>query len=547
MTTAEPVFMPKDPEEAERWEHTRKRVRMFTGYGWERDLLEHLKTQLNATGLTNLGRPAQAIRLMPSTVHQLACTYDREPTIEYADEVPEGAQDGLTQLVNEAKFNQIAQRNNEYVIALNDNYVYVGWSPRKQRVVLRIVTPDCVVVKTAPTDASVILELREARVRTVGTKRQTFWDVWSVEDGGSFRILDGDDNDVTSQFPDVEVPKTWPYVDEGEPYIPWVVYHARDTGQAHDPYHWSELVEATNDVAVLWSLFFHCCRDASWSQKGVVDLELDGLTTIQSGGQTAGQIDTRPTSILKFRSVGDKNGTFGAFPAPMEPTKFAEAVLQYQRTAVSNIGINPADLERTEAAQSGYAIQLKRTAQRRMAARFEPQLREGDLELLRKMVLVRNAFGTGEKLPVDGITIRYNPIDISHDEREQEFAYDQGLMEAGLLDKIAWYRKLNPGTDDEQATMQLLRVAAINKAIETGGMVVSPDTADRIVNARGIIESALVSLNNGGRISEEQFAAMLAKVLEQLTVGLDEAPEQRGANRAPVEDEQTEDAPEPRA
>jgi hypothetical protein len=214
------------------------------------------------------------------------------------------------------------------------------------------------------------------------------------------------------------------------------------------------------------------------------------VSTVRTGERIAGQIDTQPNSILMFKSVGDRNGSAGSFPAPIEPTKFAEAVLLFQKTLLGNAGFHPADIERTTGAESGYAIQLKRSAQRRYALSFEPNFREGDLELIRKMCLVFNAHSTEPDLPTEGFAITYRPIEITPDELASDLEYNTKLVDAGMMDKIAWYQRINPGVSEEEATVALLRIAAINKAIESGGMVVSPDTADRIVNAVAAWERA---------------------------------------------------------
>lgn len=468
-----------DGEDGERWNHTRDRRAIMDG-DWTELLLTHLEQHLVATRRQNLGRPVVTVNLLHSVASQLAVLYDREPVVSVAD-ANEDAVDAVTQMFRIAHTWTILQRNNESTIALREGLVRIGWSDASQLPTLRVVTPDVVTVWHTPGDVNDIKVIKELRARTYTgqdghSKTAAFFDVWSIKDDEPpyFRIETPEGEDWTEKF--MERPEAYPYVLDGEPFLPWVLYHAEDSGKLWDYRKWIEIYEGTLDSGVLWSLFFHCCRDASWLQKYTVDLEVKGAKTIKTadGEMSYQAVETAPSTVLQFRTIGDKGGSAGTFASPMEPSKLAQAVVDYTQTIISHIGIHPADLERSAQAQSGYAIQLKRSAQRRLGLKFEPQFRSGDTELMWKLAAVSNLHG-GTSYPTEGYSITYRPIDESIEERADEFAYWSALVQSNQMSRVDLYRRLNPGVTDEEAMERLVMIEAINKGITVG--------ADREVQA----------------------------------------------------------------
>lgn len=481
MRTTDPDrFMPQSHDEAARWAETRRRKRILDGE-WRSDVEDALREHLAATRVANLGRPVLAVNLLRSVCSQLAVLYDRPATIHIGDSDPD-TEDRFSDLLADIGAWSILQRHAEYVIGLRESLILVGWSESESRPTLELVTPDQVIVEHRDGDPCEIVKVKHARVRTSvidGQERPVVcWDVYDLTDqtAPSFRIEAVDGTDVTQIHAPDDVGR-YPWQDDEGPWIPLTLYHAQDVGRLWDPHGWSEIVEGTLDCAVLWSLFFHCARDASWRQKYAIDLQVGGTKLTDAGaGETARSVETSPSSIILFRTMGDKSGSAGTFEAPTDPGKFAESNQRFQQTVVSHIGVHPADLERQESASSGYAIQLKRSSQRKLGMKFEGQFRRGDLQLFRTIARTANLFG-GESFPVDGFQITYHPIEETVAEMKDDLEYQLMLVDSNLLSRVELYKRLNPGVTDEMAIRNLIEIEAVNRGI--------PEQAEEIMRQIG--------------------------------------------------------------
>lgn len=509
MATDVESHAPADQAEATRWKHTRNRRAIQEGT-WRPLLKEHLQVHLAPTRVQNLGHVVITVNLQQSVASQLAVLYDKEPTVTLdSAAATDDEADAAREMFTEARTWTMLGRNNESTIALREGLVRIGWSASAKLPTLRIVTPDVVHVKHTPGDVSDITGIMEWRARSWTNhekKRVTsgFYDVWDISDPAApvFKITNAGGEDWSDKFPesmpaDGKYPYRWPASDgfpEGKPFLPWVLYHAEDSGRTWDFRKWTEIYEGTLDAGVLWSLFFHCARDASWLQKYTIDLLLGGTTTVKIGGEVSQSVETSPSTVLQFSTKGDKAGSAGTFAAPMKPAEFAAAVIDYTQTIVSHIGIHPADLERSTTAQSGYSIQLKRSAQRRLGLKFEPQFRRGDLELMPKMAQVSNLHA-GTSHPIEGYGITYKPADDSIDERQAELDYHLALVAADQMSKVELYRSRHPGTSDEEAMFALVSIEAINRGISA--------TADvEVDEARAEIEEQIAAAKVEAGVNE---------------------------------------------
>jgi len=475
-TPNETFITPSDRYDQVRWEETALRHRMLDG-NWQDDLASHLVATLNIKRASNLGRLSRAINLFKSLSMQIGpVLYDRSPNISIQD--ADSEQDkAVAEMHDAAHVWQLAQRHALYVVGLRESLYCIEWSKSEETVKLRLVTPDTVTIETPARDPDDIEVIREARVRHVKNPEagimeyRAFWNVWSKKDGGSFRIEDASGVDWTAEIlGEEEAAEPYPYIDsDGEPFLPFVLYHAMPTSKVWDAFEWCELVDGAFEVAILWNNYQKIMRDASWVQKYTIDLALAGVSHRPEGAATVGRVTTSPDSVLMFKSEGDTTGSTGTFEVPVDVEKYALAILQYQRTMVSTLGVHPADVEQvTGNAQSGYAIQLKRSAQRRMALAMEPQFRRGDIELMQKMAMVYNLLspeGTPD-LPVIGYSITYQPPDEAITERMERLQYSTALNQVGLLSRVDQYKQEFVNASDEDAIKAILEAAAIEAALE---------------------------------------------------------------------------------
>lgn len=447
--------LPDDPEEAARWEETHRKRRMMEGT-WTQDLMVYTLEVLNADRATNLGRMSRAVNLIRSLAFQIGpALYDSEPTTSNAAAYDAEAWESM---LASASVWQMAPRHGAMAWALREQLWFVSWSESSSRPVLRSVPPDEVVASPADDDPARPVRIEWLRRREVAGKVIFAWDVWDVSDPDApvFFIRDADGEDITASV-DANLVGMYPWKDDVGAFLPWVLTHAEATSSLFDPFTLAELSDLTFDVGVLWNLYHHVMRDASWRQKFTVDLELGG-----NGGKTESgsvSVTTSPTSVANFRSTSDRAGTVGSLDVAVDVEAFARAVLLYARSTLATLGIHPADVETTASAESGVAISLKRSAQRREAMRLEPQYRRSDEQLLSIVARVSNLFGS-TSYPVDGWQIVYAPPTDSVAEREAAYDFAKKQVADGLLSRADWYRLMNPSATLDEAREAIALIEA---------------------------------------------------------------------------------------
>jgi hypothetical protein len=470
------VLLPSDPEEIDRWEESARRRRMLDGT-WGRDLLTYMAGVLNVLRTSSIGKPSRAINLYRSTVEQLAVHYHEPARVSHesdddtTDDRTGQAGPVMSDLLAKGQIWPTLRRHEEYTIGLRESLIFVGWSESLDAPRLRLVTPDTVVVTHAPGDPHELRTIREARWR--GDVQ--LWDVWSLDDERGFWVEDAKGADVTAEVLG-EVP-AWEWVaPDGSRYLPWHLSHATYTGALWDAYAWCEMVDGAFDVAVCWNHWHKAVRDASWAQRWGLGVTVQGGAARGSGETSARHVTTAPDSVLLFSpSDPGSAGSLGQFDSPIDPDVLANAILQFSRTLLSSIGIHPADVERTEGASSGYAIQLRRSAQRRLAMSAEPMRRAADLELM--TLIAREAGRHGYALPDEGWSITYSYPDEGAAEQTEALTLDVAMVAAGVLTPVAMYQRWNPGVSEDAAARALVEAAAQRYALapENVGKLIAAD------------------------------------------------------------------------
>lgn len=464
MSVPEPatILLPPDAEDIARWEESARRRRMLDGT-WGADLLAHMAATLGVLRTDSIGRPSRAVNLFRSAIDQLACHYDRPGVLRH--ESGDEAGDAMAALYERGHLWPLLARHERYALGLREALIRVGWSATLEAPALRLVPADTVVVRCAPGDVADIREIREARWRDVsGTQRQV-WDVWSLDDERGLWLEDERGRDITAEVLG-ELPE-YEWVDEqGERYLPWLLSHAQPTGQLWDAYAWCELVDGAFDVGVAWNHWHKLLRDSAWRQKYGIGITVAGGITRGEGMASARHVTTAPDSILLLDpTTPGTAGAVGTFDAPASASEVGDAILAFQRTLISTVGIHPADVERTEGgASSGYAIQLRRSAQRRLAMSSESVRRSDDVTLLRLVAL--EATRQGQLLPTEGWSIAYQYPDEGAAEQQERLTLQQNQVAAGLLTPVEMYQSWHPGVSDDAAFRALLDGAAQRMALQ---------------------------------------------------------------------------------
>ena len=481
LTPAGPVAAPvaSNVMDATRWRQSDRALRLLEGE-WENDLRTYMASHIEASRLASWGPPSMALNLFKSLIHQLACLYDQEPVVRNdAFAADTEAEAFLLRLNAWPRM----QRHSRLVIGLRESAIRIEHTPDAPNgISLRLVPPGDIEVEGAAGNPGVPRVIREARRRTINGQSQWTWDEWDIRDGEhpTYRVLDAERRDISGQVLGEEAGRyDWVSPVDQRPYLPWVLYHAEDTGRLWDHAEWHELIQGTYGIAMLWTFWIHSVKEASWDQKFAIDLVLQGLKTTGSGNERRARVAVDPTSLLMFSSTGDGRGSVGSIGASIDPLALAQAVVLYQQIVATHLGVSPADVQITSSSpQSGIAIALSREGLRKMQRRYKPQFKAGDEELLQKTAWVHNTFGDEDlpRLPVSGYRVDHQGIPLSAEEITSALEKNERSLEMGLKSEVDILMELDPGLTRQDAMTRLRQVAEeraevarLRSMIATGG------------------------------------------------------------------------------
>lgn len=473
-------------DDSRRMAHTALRRRMLEGC-WEDDLVAYIGEHIDPARQAAWGRPSKAVNLLRAVVGQLSVLYDELPRVTHPQ---------VSDLSALADVFHLHQRHEDFVLALRDSLIRVSWSSEDHLngggLSFRLVTGDRVVVDAFDESSGVPARIYERRMRENPLTRQSeaFWDVWDVTDASapSFRIMSegASAKDMTAHFAPEWV-DSYPYVDgRGRPFLPFVMYHARDTGRVWDSYTWDELPDATLAVGLYYTFFNHAVKDASWVQKYGLNVELQGSNAVGDGDETRSRVSTDPATILLFRTRSGETGSLGSFPLPAKPTDLIDAIRTFQILVCEGMGIGKWDAQEIKS-QSGAAIQIRKDQVRELTAKTEPQFRRGDEELLRKCALIHNLFSGGPALPEDGYQIAYTGVPLTREELTLGLDRNLKLLAQGLLSRVDLLMDMHPGMTRPEAFARLLEIQDEERALErlSAPSVVEGPQAPAIVPGEG--------------------------------------------------------------
>jgi len=284
--------------------------------------------------------------------------------------------------------------------------------------------------------------------------------VYKIEEIGSTSGKAGTRADVTSEF-DAENVNRYPYIDaNGEPVMPYVLYHARVQSRTWDYMRARELVDGTLKAASGRTHWWEGFQSSANPQRYIVDGEEQGGETRTDGGRSYTAVVTDGKSVLKIRSTKDRTATAGQWSPAIDLTGADAALEGYVRRLAVFAGLSPSDLTLTQG-QSGYAIMVSRSGQRRAQIQQEPAHRMGDQLLLATASRMANAY-SGTTLPTDprAWVIGYPRPDDSQQERKALIENTAAELELGTISRIQAARITRPGiSTDEDALKHLIRVA----------------------------------------------------------------------------------------
>jgi len=341
-------------------EQTKLRERLLDGL-WREDLVAALQRQLGNLRAEVTGNPDPSRNMATRIADTYGANYRPSPVIKgLPDDIVSLVGDYSSPLVIEwleqqdmgrplpSTLARLLAHNQRYWLVCNSSGVYVGWA--NGRPVVRVVKSSYLrgIEDASRPGTPSVLGMR--RYRKIGPNVVETWSVWDLRDAApTYRVYRGSmDTDEFAELADdvtTEVGDT-PYSGDaylrqwsmgGEPYIPVEVYHRhvptidlfdRDTG--------SELSQGALTVAVLWSFWLHCVRDASWPGRNIMGM-MPG-SGVTKGNSKVMEIPDDPTIVHRW--LPDKSSPV----APMhwqwepgaDPHRLYQAIQSYEKALELN-------------------------------------------------------------------------------------------------------------------------------------------------------------------------------------------------------------------
>jgi hypothetical protein len=442
--------LPRDAAEARRVQHTGLRRRILYG-AHDEDVAARIQSAVGNLRKSAWGPIDLTSNPYLHTWTQLAALYRQAPEVV----PPEGGELAAAALA-EAGYWSLMQRIQRDTLGLRE--MLVRFDVNGDEVRARPVYPDLVECKAHPFRPGEIVAVRE-------------W-IPDPDDAGKwvrlecdpsrriYRAVDEHDIDVSKRVLDGAFSgSAYPWVAGDRALLPYVVYHAAETGFLWDAWTGREVVEGTLQLAVFYSFYAHILRTAAWAQRYALGAAPAG-PELSTDGTARPEIITDPATVLILQSTIESGGTpsVGQWNQVVDPAKVLESIRSYEQRLVE-MAVGAADVTRTTSdVRSGYSLAVSREAVREAQRSYEPMFRRGDLAGLR---LVARLLG----LPDTGWRIRYSSIPRDPTELRAEWDRMALLIQAGLMDKATAYQELHPGLTRDEASAAVTEIARTNRLL----------------------------------------------------------------------------------
>lgn len=466
---------PADGWDARRWAEGKRRAALLSGQ-WASYLEDRLYEHFGLQRRPVLGRGTLQRNPFRRVCGDLAVVYHEAPIVRHiSGDVPEVAgREGLL-----AKIGHWPQmcRFQAHLVGLREMLLRIDWSDRLGRPWARQVAPHVVLATAEPSTPHIPVEVRELRWRTVNRRGFYAWDWVSVADPAApfFRVveaqMDGrDGRDVTEEvlgarFEGEAYPWRWTQGERaGEPWLPYVMYHAARGPHLWDPYEGIEVVEGTLDIGCEITFLGHVIRNASWPQRWGIDIEVVGAVTRDGAGGARAEVPTDPTSIVIFRGVeGPRTPQVGQFAPSADPESLARVIAMQEQSVLEMDGLTARDVTKdTTNPWSAESLTITREAQRRAQKRYWPELIEADKDTVERLCCVMN-LQLGAGLPESGYEIRYRTLPLSREEQEERRKHNAEMIAQGRMSVVDAFMDEHPGLTRSEAEAELERIREDNE------------------------------------------------------------------------------------
>lgn len=449
-------------EDRDRMAEQAFRRRVLTGR-WDTDLLHTIRRAVGTERADAWRLPDTSSNPARQYCHAVSELYSRPPMVSHrTDPVAAGT---VAAVLDDAGWVSRMQSLQPLTVGVREGILRVDLVG--ERIVLREVDPSLVIAKSRTGDRSQPRKVIEYRQRIDPRDAgRVSWvrEVWDLETA-TVRLLDEQGDDVTGlHYGETSYP--YVYVDEqGEvrPVMPYIFYHASDTGRLFDPYESGELFTGTLFSGVYWSFYSHRLRTASWPQRYTVGLTAAGMepstSTIDGFGEGRRDIVVAdPAVVLSLEPVEDMAGQpmVGAFPDGAPLSDYVDAVTTYDRHVISTAGLDASEIQRMDGdPRSGYALTLSAHGKREAKRRYEVPFGRSDALLCQTVArMLAGGVATGRitaqaerfrALPSTGYAVTYTSLGLTPEEKRALADETTKLVAAGVLTIDEARRKMSAG------------------------------------------------------------------------------------------------------
>jgi hypothetical protein len=432
------------------------RKRQFLEGGWREQLATHGSKQLGALRARLVGEWDTSSNLLKSLIEQTCTMFDQQPIVS-----PSGP---LATMLDDGGWWTMARQHQQYVRALHESAVHVGWDPEIDLPTFELVTPDFLTIDASPYNRTRPVTVWWARTRTItgGNGRLQsvwFWDRWSIESGTlEFSIWSNDrTRDLTGMFPDAAkfASNTAGKLkdEKGKPLLPFALFHDRGSAQGI----WSpvcrdsEIEFGTLQVGLLRTAVVHGVLRASWSQRVILNGKVKGGTTETVAGYAVRVVQPDPTAVLQ---IDGETASIAEWSSPLDIEKAERFLRSYENGLAIHVGLSPADVSiESMSPSSGAALTVSMTGKRTIAARDSIHFARGIGQLYE--IVAATARANGVACSARNVRTRYFGVALTIDERVKLVPVLAQEIDLRLSDRVSAYQEVHPGTSIEDAQADL--------------------------------------------------------------------------------------------
>lgn len=374
--------------------------RCFMESGWRGYIVKAIRALLSDQAAKSMPMVDASHNVFRDTIVRIATRYENAPAIKDGEM---GELDAVSLFSDHQTVEQYALAYNAAVVSMRVD---------EGELVIDVLPPDhCDVIRNS---SGRIVKLRLARPTNVRSGTADFsleeWDisgdkpVYTVREGGQWK--------EQPSYP-------WKY-SNGVPFIPCVVFRASKPPDWWGACRWEELVEATLEEGIAWTIHRYGRLNSSSGLPYTLDATTIGGAS-DGDDSSSNHVDAGPGFVLQLQSMASKQGSVGVLQPTFDPEKDVEAINAAYNSRMASLGIGDTALQKGSA-ESGYAIVVKREGLLRLRQSTETVFRKADQEYLRKAAALMHIFAGG---PVESAKYRFEYAPVSMGSAENKELRDQ--------------------------------------------------------------------------------------------------------------------------